>query len=201
MRTHPVDREAAVELLSPFSTLLVSATRTAFDDWAFILAKAPTHTGGLTPRTMLSFIHERIVHQLRMAEINGQCPGLRVRRIRGLNVAIVGDRLMVKLKKLDKKYRSRNISTRQTRKFDAQEPLIQGDDLDLTNATSGYVLDEAGAEPLHIVVTCWSGSTNHWTLDLDTDMGQLVELEATPVEHAEAEGEAVQEDEAQGSDK
>jgi hypothetical protein len=176
--------------------LLRDAIREAFDDLAVTLRKSPDTTGGLSTRTNRSFIHDRIAHRLFLAEVSGNHPGLRVRTVRGLKVVIIGDRLLLKLKRLDPRFRSRNIQTEQTRAFDNQVPLpVAGGDA-LSHATGGYVLDPAGAEPMHVVVTCWSGRQNLWTLDLDKETAApLIEFtaitppkERIPAEHAQVRG-------------
>ena len=181
MRKLPaLDPDQADLLLSPFKALFVSEIRGAFSDWTALLARNPDETSGLTSRTQTTYIHERIVYRLSKAEVSSKFPGLRVRKQRGLVLIIVKDQLALKIKKVNRKLRSRNIRTLQTARFDNQEQLIAGMP-SLTNATLGHVLDEAAAEPIHIVAVCWEGDHQHWAIRLDESEGLVVELSVEPV--------------------
>lgn len=190
MRTDLLNVAAADAVLRPHATLIVAAVRQSFADWATVLSNNPTETAGLGNRTRRSYLHDRITHQLAAAEVRGEAPGIRVRKINGLNVVIVADSLLLKVKKLDKNFRSRNIRTGQTVRFDMQEPLVDDDAFRITHATGGYVEDATGAAPLHVIATCWERDENLWTLKLDTERspdGPVVEFGAEPFDDASGE--------------
>lgn len=186
MRTQQIgDPEQAEVLVGPFRVVLRGAITGAFDDWAALLGKAPTETGGLTAFTRTRFIHDRIIQRLAIAETTGEFPGLRIAKVKGLHVAILHDRLMLKLKKLNATLRSRNIQTQQTMDFDKQEPLLPSDMGLLTNATGGYVVDRGSSEIAKIVVVCWEGLQRRWVVDLAQEEagtgGVVITVPAGPV--------------------
>ncbi len=167
MRTSTLlTKPLATRIIKPHSEVLVGCFDGAFDDWAKILGSRPTETAGLSTRTRTCFIHDRVVYRLQVAENAGETPGLRVRKVRGLNVAILNDRLMLKFKKLDNRLRSRNIPTGQTIAFDHQTPLIASSVGRVTNATSGYVADDTTGSGAAIVVVCWNGEDQFWDIPL-----------------------------------
>jgi hypothetical protein len=123
------------------------------------------------------------VHRLAVVETSGDCPGLRLKKINGLFVVILEDKLMLKLKKLNVGLRSRNIRTGQTTAFDCQTSLLGKDFGVVTNATSGYVLDEIGSQIDRVVVVCWDGQTKQWEVDLLENAGEdgtVVTIPAAP---------------------
>ena len=52
--------------------------------------------------------------------------------------------------------------------------MVPADHGRVTNATGGYVPDDAGAEPDRIVVVCWDGRTRLWTVPLDDEAGGTI---------------------------
>jgi hypothetical protein len=178
----------ADHLLAPYKAVLLTILHGALDDWHDTLTRQPTTTGGLTARTRASFVHDRAV--ARLAAALGDHPGLRLKKARGgLFVVIVHDRLVLKIKKLDKRLRSRNIATQQTLAFATQEPITGMDGVNsATNATAGYVLDALTADPVNFVIVCWDGGVRLWTVSLadEAATGRVVEIEATPADAAQA---------------
>lgn len=175
-------QDEAERLLEPLKSMLSEHIRAVFDDWSAVLAASPKQTAGLTHKTQRPFLHERIVRRLAEAEASGNYPMLKVKKLSGnLAVVVIADRLTLKLKKLDKGFRSRNIATGQTQAFDNQEQLVPSSFGAMTNATTGYVPDATGAEPIHVVVVCWEGDHRHWLINLDENRGgQVVQLEVGP---------------------
>lgn len=172
MRTHSVLSQAQAEaVIEPYKAVLDGAISGAFEDWAAVLQAAPEQTAGLSVFTQTRFVHDRMVHRLATAEASGLAPGLRLQSKRGLHVAILRDQIQLKLKKLSTTLKSRNIQTKQTIAFDQQGRLAGSDELSLTNATGGYVLDGASASIGQIVVVCWTGDERQWVVDL-RDQGQ-----------------------------
>jgi hypothetical protein len=162
--------EQADQLLDPYRPLLLGSLRGAHEDWSDLLAlRGSTRlTEGLSARTRSGYIHDRSVNRLHHAAADGRYPGFRMVKIRGLWVAILRDQMVLKIKKLDKTMRSRNIATLQTRMFDVQAPLISAAS-SATNATTGYVADRATGIAVDFVVVCWDGRTRHWHLPLDKE--------------------------------
>jgi hypothetical protein len=179
------DQSTAQKILDKHKEVLFSAIGGAFDDWSALLQKAPEQTSGLSMTLRARYIHDRTVSRLEVAEINGDCPGLRLRNKQGLKVAIIEDKLILKFKKLDAGLRSSNIQTRQTVEFDNQAQLIVSDGGRMTNATSGYVLDAETKLPVNWLVVCWSGDDKKWVVNLcdetKTAEGLIVNVDATPV--------------------
>ncbi len=149
----------ADELLDPFRPLLLGSLRGAHADWSDLLALPGSTkiTEGVSTRTRSAFIHDRAVNRLQHGEAGGKFPGFRMTKVRGLWVAIIRDQMVLKIKKLDRGLRSRNIATLQTLMFDDQTPLL-GEAPAATNATSGYVADRATGVPVDFVVVCWNGA-------------------------------------------
>ena len=173
-----LDKSRASELLTPYKGVISTSIRSAILDWQKVLAEVPDWTGGLGGRTRSSFIHDRTVYRLRAEEPNH--PGLRLKKIRGLQVLIVHDELVLKLKKLDAKLRSNNVPTIQTSLFNAQG-VLEGTTSTSTKATAGYTLDALNALPTRLVVVCWEGSDRLWTVDLDEgEEGIVYEIDAEP---------------------
>jgi hypothetical protein len=174
MTTHLLDQAQAASLIAPVAPLLSGELHGAFKDWTTVLQNNPDETGGLCARVRWGFIHDRWVYRLTRAVAGGDYPMLRLGKSRGLNVAVVSDRIVLKLKKLDPGLRSRNIQTGQTVAFDNQQLVVPSEYGRVTNATGGYVPDSAGAEPGRIVVVCWDGRTRLWTVPLDGQVGGVV---------------------------
>lgn len=175
-------QDDAEQLLEPFKPVLFGAFTGAFSDWSSLLQRAPEETAGLTKFVRTRYLHDRVVNRLQREELRGSVPGLRVRQINGLQVAVLHDSLMLKFKKLDRNLRSRNIQTGQTVAFNNQVPLVTDGGGLLTNATGGYVLDRGAAELSKLVVVCWDGPSRLWRVDLDAGKadGVMVELPAQP---------------------
>lgn len=171
MTNHILDEAQASTLLEPVKALLVSELHGAFGDWTTVLRNNPGETGGLGRSARCRFVHDRWVFRLKTAMASGKYPTLRLDRRNQLNLVVVGDKIALKLKKLDPGLRSRNIQTNQTVAFDNQELVVPSEFGRMTNATSGYVLDEHGAVPVQIVVVCWDGETKVWDLRLDGEAG------------------------------
>lgn len=168
-------QETAERLIEPHKGLLAGSIRGAVTDWTSLLSLdgAATLMGGLTPRTRASYVHERVVYRLLQAEASGECDGLRMKRGRGgLWVAIINDQIVLKLKKLDRELKSRNIPTMQTAHFDHQGMMPGLNVPAATNATGGYVLDPLTTMPLRLVVVCWDGLMHQWTINLEAETGE-----------------------------
>jgi hypothetical protein len=175
--------DAAAKFLRPFAAVLDAAVKGAFADWGELLRLNPDKTAGLSTTCRARYIHDRTVHRLAVVEASGDCPGLRLKKIKGLYVVILRDTLMLKLKKLDVSLRSRNIRTGQTTAFDMQGSLLGEGFGAVTNATSGYVLDELGSEIVRVVVVCWDGRAKPWEVDLREDAGEdgtVITIPAAP---------------------
>lgn len=187
MRDGQIDDQGdAEDLLGDFGVVLGGAVKSAFSDWGTILRTNPAETGGLSTSARARIIHDRTVHYLAVAEASGDYAGLRLKKIKGLYVVILKDKLMLKLKKLDMNLRSRNIRTGQTTAFDQQKALLPRDFGVLTNATSGYVMDDLGSEIARVVVVCWDGREKRWEVDLLESAGEgeggiVVTIPAGPV--------------------
>jgi hypothetical protein len=185
MRTGQIANSGeAVEFLHAFAPVLNASVRAAHTDWGLLLQESPERTAGLSTTLRARYIHDRTVHHLGRAETAGECQGLRLRKIRGLYVVILSDRLMLKLKKLDVTLRSQNIRTGQTTAFDEQTALLGEDFGVVTNATSGYVLDQLGSEIVRVVVVCWDGPVKQWEVDLMDDAGADGVVVTIPAEPA-----------------
>lgn len=170
-----LSEEDSRALIKPYRDVLAQSLRGAVDDWGALLAlpKSAALTGGISPRTRAGYIHDRVVNRLQQIEIQGSVPGLRMVKIRGLWVVVVRDQLILKLKKLDKSLRSRNIPTLQTKSFDEQSSVLSLA-ASATNATGGYVLDPLTTMPLYIVAVCWNGRQRLWEIPLeDVEDGQV----------------------------
>lgn len=166
------NQQDADSFFGGFREVLSAAVIGGHSDWEHLLRNNPQETGGLSNSARARVIHDRTVHRLAVAEASGAYPGLRVVKIRGLSVVILGDAVMLKLKKLDVTLRSRNIRTGQTTAFDRQMPLLGQAYGSVTNATSGYVLDELGSEIVRIVAVCWEGPDKRWEVNLMEATGE-----------------------------
>lgn len=173
---------AAADFLEPYGAVLAEAVQGAYADWGAVLANNPGETAGFSSTARARCIHDRTVHRLGIVEAAGTCEGLRLTKIRGLYVVILGDQLMLKLKKLDVSLRSRNIPTKQTTAFDMQGSLLGEGFGTVTNAVSGYVLDPLGSDIDRIVVVCWEADQKHWEIDLMNpgEGGTVVTIPASP---------------------
>jgi hypothetical protein len=185
MRTQPVFQQTdAEDILGPYRSVLFDAISGSWSDYATVLRERPSETAGMSSFTRTRFIHDRTVHRLAVVEAAGEHPGLRLKKIRQLWVVILDDVLMLKLKKLNAKLRSRNIATGQTKAFDKQDQLLPANAGVLTNATSGYVTDALGSEIVRAVVVCWEGPEKRWEVDLSSSAaegGVIVTVPAGPV--------------------
>lgn len=184
MRTSQIsDPTAAANILKAHADSLSAAILGAHEDWDAIISKSPVETAGLTAGTKSSVIQNRIVFRLQQAHAEDPHAGLRVTTINGLQVAVLNDQLMLKLKKLNEDLRSRNIPTGQTKAFDAQEQLMPSTEGRLTNATAGYVPDRTGKVG-QAVVACWDHGELAWSYDLLGNAGSAAKLFTVPVEPA-----------------
>jgi len=180
MRTCVLSQDEAERAVEPFRNTLASSILGAVEDWEAVLGESPTRTGGLSNFTFTRFVHDRTVHRLQTAQAAGECPGLRMKKVRGLWAAVIDDQMMLKLKKLDSRLRSRNIQTGQTLAFDNQIPLEGFSPRPLTNATSGYVLGKSTRQIERAVVVCWDGDDQHWAIDLLGNAGSADEVVTLP---------------------
>jgi hypothetical protein len=183
MRDGQIKTQAdAAEFLKPYGPVLADAVRGSYADWGKLLANNPGETAGLSSTARARYIHDRTVHRLGVVEAAGTCEGLRLAKINRLFVVILGDTLMLKLKKLDVSLRPRNIPTKQTTAFNMQASLLGDDFGTVTNAVSGYVLDPLGSDIDRIVVVCWEGDKKHWEIELlDTgEGGTVITIPAEP---------------------
>ena len=160
------NRESAAALLKPHLGTLLQTIEDSLGDWHKLLSESPTLTGGLTGRTRANFVHDRMV--IRLSAVLSEHPGLRVKRKGQLILVIVEDQMVLKLKKLDKRLRSRNVRTTQADNFFKQEMLDESV-FEGTNATAGYVLDKLSAMPTNMVVVCWHNEAKLWEIDMNDD--------------------------------
>ncbi len=139
----------------------------------------PRHLRDYAPRVSADVRNSHIVGEARR-QTEGRTD-FRVTVQRGRILFIIEERLCLSFKKLDRRLRSRNIPTRQARRFDRQLPL--GFDLPpaLTNIIAGYTLDRVGT-PTAMFVTCPNDKENHWVLPLGVaaDVAAPLALPMTP---------------------
>ena len=116
----------------------------------------------LCSRTRASIVYDEIRH---LAEKKfTDCEGTRVIPKRGFFLLYIGDEIVLRFKKLDKRGLTRNLPTRQQRLFEAQRS-IKGI-LPGTYLNAGYQLDDLQQLIHRTMVSCQHQRSIQWTIEL-----------------------------------
>lgn len=145
---HVLPMDQAEEIVRPYFDAFDSCFRTAWDEWKSLPEK---YVSSLTPRTRAAFINDRAVYHTKRLFADHE--GARLVERRGFLTVLVGDKVEIRLKKLDHNKKTRNILTRFQRLYGSQRPLFGPDD-DSTRLNAGYQLDTLQTKITATFVTC-----------------------------------------------
>ncbi len=154
-------RDEAWKLLEPYAKSLFTGIQAAWDWAQRILDQDPERRAVLHDITTAAMINDHFVFQVK----NGLIAGAKVDLMttgRMVRVSLAGE-LVLRMKKLDKMLRSKNIATKNQEEIYHQQGWIDGLDSRPTNITFGYVTGLAGTKIVAVYFTCpKSYSRNHW---------------------------------------
>ena len=142
-----VDREVALNALSPYLRPIRASMLTAWQRWENLPPETRVDLGSGSRAT--------IVHDLTVAEAAKQVSGVSIHNFDKLKVFLIGP-CALRFKKLDERKRSCNQRTNQVDNFRNQRELpgIQS----ICNVEAGYVLDRLGMNVSGFHLVCPNGS-------------------------------------------
>ena len=153
--------EAEVEL-RPIQTALNDAIRRAL---AYFVETFKDERWYQTPRTEASLIHDLMVRFIR--ETLESVPGIVFRSRNGAFVIDYLGRYLIKPKKLDKRFRTRNIPTQSVMDFIRQQPELPGMPEIPTNLHIGYRKSHIAIADSSVWVTCPNDSRLEWRYECE----------------------------------
>jgi hypothetical protein len=175
--------EQAEPILDPHLPLVRKCIEAPLREWKAVCQREPLFIHNMDNRAKANVINSHIVATVekKFAKVKG----VRITRDNGFLVLIIGERLVVRFKKLDAKLRARNYMTNQQRKIYYQEDL-PGLPPGATVVVAGYRLDPAGLHLSDVHVVCPVGRRNKWALSLLDGAERTLRLPAaiTPPQRA-----------------
>lgn len=172
-------KETALEHLAPYKEALRECIEAGFNAWRELGRLAMQLRIPLDARARASFIFCHIVFVVRQRF--SDVPGVRLMEKRGFPELVIKGRFVIRFKKLDKKGRARNASTKQTRLWYGQFDLPDMPP-EAVKLVAGYVLDLLGTEIERVLVICpVSTSAVEWMVDLgEPGAATIVEMPRRP---------------------
>jgi hypothetical protein len=164
LAAEPLTEDEAREILAPYIDEIEDAVR---EGWLDFGREYVATAYLLTTRSRATIVHDHVIGRLQ--RLVDRRSGLRLTKIRGMDVLIVADRLMVRFKKLDPALRASNIPTAQALQFDRQQQL-PGMPPALANLTAGYQLDRTNSAFTGIFVVCRDGKQLRWAFEVERNV-------------------------------
>jgi len=159
--------ESVMEDLREVTPLLGGAIRAALDQFE---REHTSHRHYYTPRTQASVIHDLMAATATRAL--DTVPDAKCLTVNGGFVIIIGQKYIIKLKKMDRRLRTRNIPTQTVMDFRCQRPM----QLHLphvpkeTHLFCGYIPLDAELRHSPLWATCPIGENIRWAWELDEGM-------------------------------
>jgi|SRR5579884_2871797 len=176
-----ISLQEAEPILEPYLSMVLKCIRTPIEQWKGVCEREPLFVMDLDPRARANIINSHVVASVekRFAKVKG----VRLTRDHGFLVLIIGERIVVRFKKLDEKLRSRNYMTNQQWKLYYQEDL-PGLPPGATVVIAGYRLDPTGMLLNDVHVVCPVGSQNKWAIPVAEGATIRLPVAATPPRRA-----------------
>lgn len=168
-------KEEAQRVLDRYHPLFVEAIQAAWGNWLKVKEDNPM----VGPRARASLVFDFITEEMRRRLVD--YPGIRMVHVRGIEMFLIGDAVVVRMKKANARGRTRYTPTQQALAFMRQLPLPGVPVVARINV--GWALGEAGdLQPP--VVSLQVGSSVVWTYRIDeaTPLTILPVVESEPLE-------------------
>lgn len=170
---HILTLKEAEALLNPYTALLNQCIQHGWDAWRIDYANKHTI---LTPRTRAAIVFDEIVAKAQGVFLGK--PNVRFERKRNSFLLFIGDRIIIRFKKIGKNGKCSNINTRQQALFRMQQTVLAFPDLkEATMLSAGYSLDELQLDMSSKLVVCQFDNRVLWTIELAGDS----QAEITPM--------------------
>lgn len=158
--------KAEAELIvAPIADQFKQVFKKAAEDWIGLYAGV-RHI--LSPRSRSAIFHDHIVYHAKT--VFASTAGIRSFMQRGIFTVSVSDKVDFRFKKLDRKLRASNVSTKQSQRYSLQLRLDGFEDL--PRLTAGYTLDDLQLALATMCVTLQVGRRVEYIVDLNADSGQ-----------------------------
>jgi hypothetical protein len=147
-------KDEAHALLEPFFQGLVRCWREAWREWENL---SGDFRGKLHPRDRAGILHSLAIAQAKL--IFADVPGVQICQELGFFKLYIGDRAVLRLKRLGRDHLARNIKTKQQRKY-YWHYSVAGVREGCTRLTVGYSLDVSGTTMEQVLVSLQIGLDN-----------------------------------------
>jgi hypothetical protein len=147
--------------------------------WTELGELVPHHRINLGSRSRASIVHDAITAEARKRFHNR--PGVNVLKQHGFLVLVFDGRLVLRFKKLDDRFRTAGIATRQRMRFEYQMHL-EGLDAQTTNVVAGYLLTQLQDEYQGMWIVCSDGGDLQWKVSLVPSMPATLASATAPSE-------------------
>jgi hypothetical protein len=168
--SYTISKEEARELLIPFAQSFYEAITGGFQDYkTYDSGRGHIHNKTVKSNLVRSYVVDRL-KKLVIENSN-----LRLIEKQRMLVVAIGDKLRVRFKKLDKKYRSQNVRTKQSLEFRNRTITFNGQQALPMDA--GWRVDRLYNEISDVHFVCPDGVGNLWRIpltDLAAQKGQAV---------------------------
>ncbi|HVV71497.1 MAG TPA: hypothetical protein VHI52_08370 [Verrucomicrobiae bacterium] len=147
-------------VLEPYLVRLRECIRVAWKRWEKFCIDCPAMRKPLTPRTRANFLYDHIV-EIAEAEFLADRPKVFLNHSRGFLEIDIDSQIVIRFKKLNKKYKASNIQTHQQVLYSMQSNLF-GPSKEAARLVCGYLLTVVATEIKDIAITCPNGSVVEW---------------------------------------
>jgi hypothetical protein len=157
---YSLSKEEAKELLKPYAQLFYDAIVGGFGDYD-MNDKQQAHIHNKTTKSNL--VRSYVLH--RVKQIVARFPELKLKEQKRMFAVVIADKVILRFKKLDSMFRSRNVQTKQVKAFRKRELTFQG--VKALPIDAGWRVDQyyAAIEDVHFV--CPDGTGNLWRIPLE----------------------------------
>lgn len=177
----PRTEDGARKLLAPYLAGLRGAMEDGWKAWVELGDKLPSARLPLRSRTRANFVYDHIAANA-VARF-GKDPKVRISESRGFLQLLIDRKYILRFKKLDRKRRSRNISTGQQRLWFNVQMSLPEMPAEAVRLIAGYQLNPFGTEFEDILVTRPANGRIDWAFSIpDSSAEGGVVVQIRPVE-------------------
>lgn len=170
MKRKILDKEEAIQILSPFSARISQAVSEAFNHYVALEAMGNEQVVFMDfkNRTKAGIIHDII--EVKIKEIFHDEPQVQIGMWNGIFGLLIGDKLFIRFNKIDKGHLPSHYPTKQAKKF-LNQTIIHGLPDEPTLLFVGYHPDKTWSKIKSIEVVCIDAYKPYWAFDLISQAG------------------------------
>jgi hypothetical protein len=177
-KIYSISKEDGKKLLEPYGQLFYDEIIGGFNDYKkYDLKRARIHDRTTKSNLVRSYVLERI------KKLVAKTPTLKLLVQKRMVAILVEDKIIVRFKKLNRKFCSTNVLTEQVKLFRNRELLFQG--IEALHVDAGWRVNKFYSEIDDVHFVCPNGKENLWRLPLlnlaDKKIKSIFQVEETEV--------------------